>query len=241
MPEKWGNFWQNWAHCHVILVLTENNSDGSFPSWIWENSVVKSHQMLLLCEIEIRWITGPIVSTLFNEKNMYTYIKGCSFRCVYRCLYSVTRDPTTSRLCDAENKDTGEAVLSCRPSTFCSSAASVWRKPNKRANVSLSNTLSGEQAAPLWMALLPSEWCCAPQLRWLRKIAFIQHLIRVCVCVFVCTRLLLLGELGYNALPKCLIGKQTDSEETKVCFSLCCSVFSSRADLQMWNKAWMDS
>lgn len=228
---------------HVRLILTENNSDGSSPGWIWASSVLKSHQMLLLCKLKIQGIRGPIISTLFNEsfiswkKNMYTSVKGCSFRCVYRCSYSVTRDPTTSRLCDAENKDTGEAVLSCRPSVFRSSAASVWRKPNKRANVSLSNTLSGEQAAPLWMALLPSEWCCAPQLRWLRKIAFIQHLIRVCVCA----RLLLLGERGYNMLPKCLIGKQTDSEETKVCFSLRCSVFSSRADLQTWNKAWMDS
>lgn len=66
------------------------------------------------------------------------------------------------------NRGTRETMLPCRTSTFCSTASSDWRKPNKRANVSLFNSVSGERAAPLWMPLF-SERYRAPSQHRLRK------------------------------------------------------------------------
>lgn len=56
--------------------------------------------------------------------------------------------------------------------TAPSSSFFVWRKPNNGANVSFFSSLSGEQALPLCMPLLFSQWYCAPQQHWLGKNLF---------------------------------------------------------------------
>lgn len=66
------------------------------------------------------------------------------------------------------NRGTRETMLSCHTSTFCSTASSEWRKPNKRANVSLFNSASGERAAPLPMLSFSEQYCAPPQ-HWPRK------------------------------------------------------------------------
>lgn len=106
-------------------------------------------------------------------------------------------DPTTTQVSDAFYQLTTRGQERprrlCFPVTFYSTASCEWRKPNNRANVSLFSSLSREQAAPLRMPLLFSEWYCAPQ-----QHSFPQLLICVCGCcresrgIMCCQRTLLL-------------------------------------------------
>ncbi len=83
-------------------------------------------------------------------------------------------EPTATQVSDALYQlTTKEEERLCPlyfPLTFHSITACVWKKKtNNGANVSLFSSLSREQAAPLCMPLLFSEWCRAPQQHCLRK------------------------------------------------------------------------
>lgn len=98
------------------------------------------------------------------------------------------------------NRGTRETMLSCRTSPFCSTASSEWRKPNKRANVSLFNSVSEERAAPPWMPLFSERYWAPLQ----------NHFYSTPdLCLW-----LLQGNLRYIVLPNYLLGDQI--EETMV-------------------------
>ena len=142
---------------HVIMQLYTNWLD-----WLDSQQILKDA------------FTAQIVKCQWEVTENLSFQKSSDILMLRLFTYSSSFDDLTTphfsaALCQLTTKEQERLCRLCFPVTFYSTASSEWRKPNNRANVSLFNPLSGEQAAPLCMPLLFSEWYRAPQQHWLRK------------------------------------------------------------------------
>lgn len=144
---------------------------------------VAIHKLLCPC----RKVTSSNLNNIFKIWQLWTSARGqwehqpsIPEHPVTQCLLRLARNhPPTTVAWDAFRQLTLKGQETpcwlCFPTSHFTAPPSsffVWRKPNNGANVSFFSSLSGEQALPLCMPLLFSQWYCAPQQHWLGKNLF---------------------------------------------------------------------